>query len=184
MKKDSVTQRHRIRVLTFQLLFALDLGAGQADKILEALGEHQEALAEVRSLALPELEIPEPPEGESIDLAALLAAQKDDGDQLRPLRPQDGEALEQARELALEIWHHRDQLDEILERHVVNWRPERMAAVDRAILRLALWEGPFKARVPIAVAIDEAVELAKRFGSEESGRFVNGALAKIVREQR
>ncbi len=57
-----------------------------------------------------------------------------------------------------------------------NWRLERMAAVDRNILRLALYELLFASDTPPAVVIDEAVEIAKRFGSERSSQFVNGVL--------
>jgi N utilization substance protein B len=56
-----------------------------------------------------------------------------------------------------------------------------MVVVDRVAIRLALYEGVVIGRIPLAVAISEAVELAKRFGTEESGRFVNGVLGKIVR---
>lgn len=67
------------------------------------------------------------------------------------------------------------ELDEIISKHAVNWRLERVAAIDRAILRLALFE--IRAvDTPHKVVIDEAVELAKKFSSEESGGFVNGIL--------
>jgi N utilization substance protein B len=56
-----------------------------------------------------------------------------------------------------------------------------MVVVDRVAIRLALYEGFVTGRIPVAVAISEAVELAKRFGTEESGRFVNGVLGRIVR---
>ena len=72
---------------------------------------------------------------------------------------------------------HRVELDEILSRLSQNWRVERLARVDRNVLRLALFElAHCQADVPARVAINEAVELAKRFGSEEAPAFVNGLL--------
>jgi transcription antitermination protein NusB len=75
------------------------------------------------------------------------------------------------------VWAHRDELDEILGRLSQNWRVERLARVDRNVLRIALYElAHCQADVPARVAINEAVELAKRFGSEEAPAFVNGLL--------
>ena len=61
------------------------------------------------------------------------------------------------------------------------WRPERLVAIDKAVISLALYEGIIAQSVPVNVAISEAVEIAKAFGTEESGRFVNGVLGRIVR---
>ena len=61
------------------------------------------------------------------------------------------------------------------------WRPERLVALDKAVISLALYEGTIAKKVPVNVAISEAVEIAKAFGTEESGRFVNGVLGRIVR---
>lgn len=63
-----------------------------------------------------------------------------------------------------------------------NWRLERMTRVDRNVLRLGAWELEHKLDVPRAVAIDQAVELAKKFGSAESGKFVNGLLDRIAED--
>jgi len=79
------------------------------------------------------------------------------------------------------VWHTRADIDGIMRRVVTGWRLERMVAVDRAVLRLAIFEGFLEKKVPIAVAISEAVELAQAFGTEDSGKFVNGVLAKILR---
>jgi len=71
--------------------------------------------------------------------------------------------------------HDSTALDELITKHADNWRLDRMAAIDRAILRLALHE--MRATdTPAKVVINEAVELAKKFSSEESGGFVNGIL--------
>jgi N utilization substance protein B len=76
---------------------------------------------------------------------------------------------------------HAETVDDILRERIVGWRTERMVAVDRASIRLALTEGLIERKVPIAVAISEAVELTKMFGTSESSRFVNGVLGRIVR---
>lgn len=70
----------------------------------------------------------------------------------------------------------RDEIDTRLAEQADNWRLDRMAAVDRNILRLAMYELLFAPDTPPAVVIDEAVEIAKRFGSERSSQFVNGVL--------
>lgn len=72
-------------------------------------------------------------------------------------------------------------IDNMINRNVVGWRADRMVAVDRAAIRIAIYEGMVANTVPIAVAISEAVELAKVFGTDDSGKFVNGVLAKILR---
>jgi len=68
------------------------------------------------------------------------------------------------------------EVDAELKKLVMNWDPERMAPVDRAILRLALWEMKFADDVPPISALNEAIEVAKALSTEESGRFVNGVL--------
>lgn len=91
------------------------------------------------------------------------------------------EVKEYLRFLALGAWGRRDETDGVLLRVVTGWRPERMVSVDRAVLRLAVFEGFLERAVPFAVAISEAVDIAQAFGTEDSGRFVNGVLARVVR---
>jgi N utilization substance protein B len=71
-------------------------------------------------------------------------------------------------------------VDEAIRKASTNWRIERMARVDRNVLRLGAWELIHHTEVPRAVILDEAVELAKRYGSEESGAFVNGVLDRVA----
>jgi N utilization substance protein B len=73
-------------------------------------------------------------------------------------------------------------LDGQLSRASKNWRLERMTRVDRNVLRLGAWELAHQPDVPRAVVLDEAVELAKRFGAEESAPFVNGVLDRVADE--
>lgn len=74
-----------------------------------------------------------------------------------------------------------DELDEMINKRAKGWTTQRMAKVDLTILRLAVYEIVFDDDVPTGVAINEAVELAKRFGQEESSGFINGVLAKFAK---
>jgi N utilization substance protein B len=74
-------------------------------------------------------------------------------------------------------------IDDVITQHSEGWSVERMPAVDRAVLRLALYEMLWRDDVPDAVVIDEAVELAKSLSTDESPRFVNGVLGRVLREQ-
>ena len=100
-----------------------------------------------------------------------------------PLEEEDPEIRDYACALVCALDRHKEAIDDLLREQLVGWRPERMVAVDRAAIRLALLEGVLERLVPVAVAISEAVELAKAFGTEDSGRFVNGVLGRIVRAQ-
>ena len=71
-------------------------------------------------------------------------------------------------------------IDEAIRKASTNWRLERMARVDRNVLRLGTWELMRQKEVPRPVVLDEAVELAKRYGTEDSGAFVNGVLDRIA----
>lgn len=73
-----------------------------------------------------------------------------------------------------------DEIDDMINKQAKGWTTQRMGKVDLTILRLAVYEIVFDDDVPVGVAINEAVELAKRFGQEESSGFVNGVLAKFV----
>lgn len=76
---------------------------------------------------------------------------------------------------------HLEEIDGKLSHQTANWRLDRLAAVDRNILRIAMYELLFKHDTPPAVVIDEAIEVAKRFGAEDSGRFVNGILDGFIK---
>ena len=73
-----------------------------------------------------------------------------------------------------------EMLDDMIAKNVTGWRLDRIAKVDLAILRLALYELMFEPETDVATIMDEAVELAKEYSTEESGRFINGALAKLL----
>lgn len=78
---------------------------------------------------------------------------------------------------------NRDALDQLIESHAHDWKLSRMPIVDRNLLRIGLFEIIHDDDVPVAVAINEAVELAKELSTDDSGRFVNGILARVADEQ-
>ena len=107
---------------------------------------------------------------------------RESSDQLAPFlqaRLKDKELREFALSLVLGVLRNQDELDALLEEKAENWSVSRMAATERAILRLGAFEIRY-AETPHRVAIDEAVELAKRFGSAQSSQFVNGILDKLI----
>jgi N utilization substance protein B len=91
---------------------------------------------------------------------------------------------EYAAAIALGVDEHVAELDELLQRHVEGWTIDRMAVLDRTLLRMAAYELAYEASVPVAVIISEAVDLAKQYSTEESGRFVNGVLGSVAKEVR
>lgn len=86
-------------------------------------------------------------------------------------------------ELVEGVQAHHDRIDAILTEYAEGWTVARMPDVDRAILRLGVYELLWRDEVPDPVAIDEAVELAKSLSTDESPRFVNGVLARVLRDR-
>jgi N utilization substance protein B len=94
---------------------------------------------------------------------------------------ENAQVKEYLRFLVEGVWRKRRDIDNKMRMVLTGWRPERMVAVDRAVLRVAIFEGFLENKVPAPVAISEAVEVARFFGTEESGKFVNGVLGKVAR---
>lgn len=88
----------------------------------------------------------------------------------------DGKSIAYAEQLIVGICRHRKEIDSLLSRSSHNWRVERMAAVDRNILRIAAYEIRYGEDVPATVAINEALEIAKRYAEPDSVGFINGIL--------
>lgn len=80
------------------------------------------------------------------------------------------------------IWETKPAIDDMLEHYLKNWQMSRLSRVDRQVLRLATWEMVFDSDVPAKVAVNEAIELAKHFGTDDSGKFVNGVLGKMIQD--
>ena len=97
-----------------------------------------------------------------------------------PLTP---ELAEFARQIIFGILPITSELDKLIARYAPEWPFDQIAVIDRNILRMALWEFSVFHETPIKVAINEAVELAKQFGSDSASRFVNGVLGSLVEHQ-
>ena len=104
------------------------------------------------------------------------------GDGLLQRRLQGEELIEFARDLVAGVRRHRQEIDEALQRAATNWTLSRMAVTDRNVLRLGAYELLF-GETPERVAIDEAIELSKRYGTANSAGFVNGILDRLMHEQ-
>jgi N utilization substance protein B len=87
-------------------------------------------------------------------------------------------------EIVLGVAAHAERIDGIISSFAEGWSIERMPTIDRLILRMAIFEILERPTVPLPVVIDEAVELAKRFSTDDSGRYVNGVLGAAVRQLR
>ena len=98
--------------------------------------------------------------------------------------PVDPETREFADRLVTGTKRQQGKIDDVISQYAEHWALERMAVVDRNILRLALYELLWCPETPPRVAINEAIDIAKKFGTAESGRFVNGLLDRIHKELR
>lgn len=99
------------------------------------------------------------------------------------LRRRDNAAFRRARDLVRGTLDNLERIDELIRSRADNWRLERMPVVDRNVLRLAVFEMLFEEDTPRLVVVDEAIELAKTFGSEQSSRFINGLLDALLKQE-
>ncbi|MGN6443818.1 transcription antitermination factor NusB [Amnibacterium sp.] len=97
-------------------------------------------------------------------------------------RPERASSWPYAREIVQGVIDHGEEIDALISAHSTSWPLDRMPAVDRGILRIAVWEARWNPEVPVGVAIDEAVELAKELSTDDSPKFVNGLLTAIAHE--
>ena len=96
---------------------------------------------------------------------------------------EDSEAIvDFSRQLVIGTVEHVEQIDEMIRRHAEHWRLDRMATVDRNLLRLAIYEFLYDRDTPKTVVINEAIEIARRFSAQESPQFINGVLDSIKKE--
>lgn len=94
--------------------------------------------------------------------------------------PMAAAAAQFARKLVLGVLANQEQMDRLIARYAPEWPVSQMAIIDRNVLRIAIFELAIDGSTPVRVAINEAVELAKIYGSESSARFVNGVLGTLV----
>jgi len=88
-----------------------------------------------------------------------------------------------AREIVMGVWQHREELDQLIQRHAPEWPVDQMAVVDRNVLRIAIYEFSLAHITPLKVAINEAIEIAKTYGSDSAPRFVNGVLGALAESE-
>jgi transcription antitermination protein NusB len=166
-------KRRTAREMAVQMLYQGDLGGSTPPQIFASfdLTEYlaQEAAREKKPAAKGGSR------GRSVDVEA------DRADYARRKLRVD-EAFHYAQALVRGTLDHREEIDGLIRGQADNWRLERMPAVDRNILRLAVYEMLFETDIPKLVVVDEAIELAKKFGSEQSGRFVNGLLDGLLKQ--
>ncbi|MCD6267768.1 MAG: transcription antitermination factor NusB [Thermotogae bacterium] len=98
-------------------------------------------------------------------------------------RSLNDKAREDARRYVENIFGNLKEIDNIISQYLENWTLDRLSVVDRNVLRLGTYELLHELDVPIEVTIDEAIEIAKRYGTENSGKFVNGVLDRIAKEK-
>ncbi len=101
----------------------------------------------------------------------------------RPLAELVADSRPFTRQLAEDVEAHRDELDATISRHAKGWELERIAPLERNLMRVALYEIEHSEDVPVEVAIDEAVEIAKEYCGADAPAFVNGVLGAAVRER-
>ncbi len=95
-----------------------------------------------------------------------------------------GQNSEYVQDLVKGVVSKKEEIDSLIQSYSENWRLSRMLCIDRNIMRLAVYELLFEEGMPVAVAINEAVELAKKFGSNESAKFINGLLDALSKDSR
>ncbi len=162
-------KRRTAREMAVQMLYQSDLGGSPMTHIFNTFDLSEYLAAEERE-APRRPAAPLPPESRE--------ELREEGTRRRK---RIDEAFRYARQLVEGTVEHREKIDELIRSQADNWRLERMPAVDRNILRLAVYEMLFERETPKLVVLDEAIELAKKFGSEQSGRFVNGLLDGLLK---
>ena len=95
----------------------------------------------------------------------------------------DKKATPYAKKLLDGVLEKGTAIDKLISNHAENWRLERMSVIDRNILRLAVYEVHYQDDVPVSVAINEAVEIAKRYSTDDSGSFINGILDAMAKDK-
>jgi N utilization substance protein B len=147
-------KRTRSREFALQILYELDLAPSNIDEALEDFWMDRTDL---------ELSSPE-----------KIALEED---------KKEPEVREYTEKLVRGTLEKQVSIDQLIERYAENWEMQRMACVDRNILRLATYEILHIEEIPVKVAINEAVELAKRYGEQDSSKFVNGILDRIAKTE-
>lgn len=164
MSKRPAGKRHMAREMALRMLYQMDLGGGDVEQVFSAF-DTTDFLAASSAVG-----------GATGEAAGRTRQQAEER------RLQVESAFGHARELVEGTREQQEEIDGLIRKQADNWRLERMSPVDRNILRLAVFEMTNEVDVPKLVIVDEAIELAKRYGSENSGRFVNGLLDGLLKK--
>jgi N utilization substance protein B len=164
----STGKRRTAREMAVQMLYQSDLGGSTLPSIFNSFDLAEYVAREVAAAKKPK------------EFKERGAA--DAPDEQGKHRRRVEEAFRFAQDLVRGTVDHREQIDEMIRGQADNWRLERMPPVDRNILRLAVYEMLYQRDTPKLVVVDEAIELAKKFGSDQSGRFVNGLLDGLLKQ--
>ncbi|WP_106768082.1 transcription antitermination factor NusB [Paenibacillus faecalis] len=136
-------------------------------------------LREIAVQSLYQMEMNEVDSAEAVSMILSEAAEENEterviGDEVK--------VRETVLQLVNGLWTAREKIDSVLSQYLKGWQISRLSRVDRQVLRLAVYELAFREDVPGKVAVNEAIELAKHFGTEESGKFVNGVLGRMLQD--
>jgi len=132
---------------------------------------------EVAVASLYQMEMNEVQASEAVD---MIIAELHDENEIGAKPSDIGKTDEFVRALVDGVVAHKQAIDDMLQQYLTGWQVDRLSRVDRQILRLACYEIVFQNDVPPKAAVNEAIELAKHFGTDESGKFVNGVLGKLL----
>ena len=166
-----MSKRRRAREMAVQMLYQRDLGGADLRQIFADFRPADYLPGDAGNAAAPSRSRP---------VAGARAGEGGRGRAEKVLSESAG-AFVYARTLVEGTLEHLEEIDELVRLQAEHWRLERMPAVDRNILRLAVFEFLYETDVPKLVVLDEAIELAKSFGTDQSGRFVNGVLDGILK---
>jgi len=163
-----VGKRRMAREMALQMLYQHDMGGSSPEQIFQSFD---------RSIFL------DPRSGENDGDGAARSRTKHGADGAERRRREVDDAFAYARTLVSGTLGHLDEVNGLIRQQADNWRLERMPAVDRNILRLAVYELLYEEDIPKLVVVDEAIELAKKFSTDQSSRFVNGLLDGLLKRQ-
>ncbi|WP_054957206.1 transcription antitermination factor NusB [Paenibacillus dakarensis] len=136
----------------------------------------------LREIAVQSLYQMEMNEVDSAEAVSMLLAEAAEENETERVIGDETKVKETVLQLVNGSWAAREKIDAVLTHYLKGWQVSRLSRVDRQILRLAAYELAFRDDVPGKVAVNEAIELAKHFGTDESGKFVNGVLGRMLSE--
>ena len=174
-RKEVTGKRRRAREIAIQMLYQREQGGSPLADIFAAF-DLEDYVRETRAVHVTEEDVTEGQDPEPRPPDDALPEPPSDAE-LRQIE----NSFAYAQKLLTGVEENLEEIDGRIRSHAENWRLERMPVIDRSILRLAVYEMLFESSVPKVVIVDEAIELAKKFGSEQSGRFVNGLLDGVMK---